>query len=584
MGTNDAGARTRAPRPSLGVVAASLALLAAVVGYAVSDTWWVDRVCYDGTLLCAAVLAWVGAERGPRAGRTVPRLVALGISLSALGDFTWDLLDRLGLPTDVTVADPMWMSSYVALAGAVWLVIVRSRSDRGRDPAFVVDVLTVVVVSVLVFWRFAVGAILGQEGLGPLAKVVWASYPVLDAVLLAVVARALLSPRARSALGTTFALGVSVWLLSDTGSLVTSYEGLWRVVIDAGWMVAPVLMARSAWRSHPDPNLGAVGDTGLDVLQEKVRGWRASLGIAVVPLLVPSALEVSSDMLHAESHPWALALGSVLLVALALVRTALLMSSEERHVRELVAARDAALEASLAKSLFVATMSHEFRTPLTTLVGSLDMVRDTTLDDDQRFLVERMDRASTRLRALVEDVLDFSAIEAGRLHVDEQPFDLHRMLDDLLDDYRSVADRSGVGLSWHRDAGVPCQVVGDVVRLQQVLGNLLDNAFKFTPSGSIALRVATVRTSPERPEIVFSVSDTGIGIPADRLEAVFESFTQVDGSTTRPYEGSGLGLTIARRLAEAMGGTLQVTSEPGRGSTFEATLPLRPVPAAPVPR
>ena len=141
-----APARRRLPRWSRGEVVAAAALVVAVVVYAVSDTYWVERVCYDGTLLCAAAVAWLGAERGPRSGRTVPRLIALGVSLSALGDFTWDLLDAFGLPTDVSVADPMWMASYLALAGAVWLVLARSRPDRGRDPAFVIDVLTVVAV------------------------------------------------------------------------------------------------------------------------------------------------------------------------------------------------------------------------------------------------------------------------------------------------------------------------------------------------------------------------------------------------------------------------------------------------------
>lgn len=573
----------RLPLPSRREAVAALGLVVAIVAYAVSDTYWVERVCYDGTLLVAAAVAWAGAERGPRSGRTVPRLIAVGVSLSALGDFTWDLLDAFGRPTDVSVADPMWMASYVALVGAVWLVLARSRPDRGRDPAFVVDVLTVVVVCVLVFWRIAVGSILGEEGLGAFATVVWSSYPVLDGVLLALVARALMSARARRAVDGTFALGVVVWLLSDTGAIVTPYEGLWQVAVDAGWMVAPVLMARSTWHTHAGPDEATPEGTELEVLQERVRGWRVSLGIAVVPLLVPPALDVAGELRHDQSHPWALALGSILLVALALARTALLMSSEERHVHELVEARDAALEASRTKSMFVATMSHEFRTPLTTLVGAMDMVRDTDLDEDQRFMVERMERASTRLRSLVEDVLDFSVIEAGCLHLAEKPFDLHRLLDDLLDDYRTVADRAGVGLSWHRDAGVPQQVVGDAMRLQQVLGNLLDNAFKFTPDGSVALRVATVRSASVAPEVVFSVSDTGIGIPADRIEAVFESFTQVDGSTTRPYEGSGLGLTIARRLAEVMGGTLQVTSEVGRGSTFEVTVPLRRV-VMPAPR
>lgn len=555
-------------RPTRGEVLVGLALALAVVVYAVNDTYLLDRVCYNGTLVAAGIGAWIGAERAPRGTRLVPRLVALGVSLTALGDLIWDALDHLGYSTDVSIADPAWFSSYVALCAAVWLVLVRSRPGGRPDLDFLVDAATIVVVSVLVFWQLSVSLIVHQDDLSPFAKTVWSAYPVADAVLLGLVIRALLSPRARGSIDVTFATGVVVWLVADTGPLVLAYEGVVALAIDTGWMVAPVLLARAAWR------VGAPVD---DVDAPPRHGWRASLLIAIAPLGVPPVLELVGHARGGTGHPWAFAAGSAALLGLALVRTARLLRSEERHVRELVEARDAALEASRAKSMFVATMSHEIRTPLTTLVGTMEMLGEGPLDEEQTFLVDRMGRATARLRSLVEDVLDFSVIEAGRLALDDQPFDLHRVLDDLLDTYRPVVAAAGLRLEWHRDAHVPADVVGDAMRLQQVVGNLLDNAVKFTPSGSVGLRVATVGTEPDTGStiVLFSVTDTGVGIPVDRRAAVFESFTQADGSPTRPYEGSGLGLTISRRLVEAMGGTIEVRSTVGMGSTFEVSIPLR---------
>ncbi|UFN46785.1 sensor histidine kinase [Nocardioides okcheonensis] len=567
-GVVDRGARPRGTRLSGWEWLSAASVLTAVAVYVVGDDRVLDTLCYLGVLLAASAAAWVGAERAPEHARLVPRLIALGVSLSALGDVLWEVLDALGYSTDVSIADPAWFSSYVALCAAVWVVLVRSRPGGRADLGYLVDAATIVTVSILVFWQLGVRSVLAQDDLGTTAKLVASAYPVADAVLLALVARALLSPRARGSVGTAFAVGVVLWLLADTGPLLVPYEGAWALAVDSGWMLAPAFLALAAWRSRPGP---AQEDDDASS-----RRWRLALLIAVAPLLVPPALEVVGDLRRDDAPPWALICGTVSLLALAMVRTARLLRSEERHVRELEAARDAALEASCAKSMFVATMSHELRTPLTTLIGTMEMLQETPLDAEQAFLLERMERAGVRLRSLVEDVLDFSVIEAGRLDIAARPFDLHRTLDDLLEVYTPITEGAGLRLEWHRDADVPADVVGDPLRLQQVLGNLLDNAVKFTPSGSVGIRVATLGADPGLETLVlFSVTDTGIGIPADRLAAVFESFTQVDGSPTRPYEGSGLGLTISRRLVQAMGGTLEVRSTPGEGSTFEVTVPLR---------
>jgi len=258
-----------------------------------------------------------------------------------------------------------------------------------------------------------------------------------------------------------------------------------------------------------------------------------------------------------------------------MVRTARLMRSEARAHREMQRARDAALEASHAKSMFLATMSHEIRTPPTLVLGVAELLAETPLDEEQRMLLTRMRRSGDVLAGLVDDVLDFSRIEAGRVDLTPVPVDLSGVVVHLLDTYAPRAARAGIRLEHGMHPDAPVTVVADRGRLLQVLGNLLDNATKFTQQGSVRLDVRPAADDPGTVELV--VSDTGIGICAADLPTVFESFRQVDGSTTRRYGGTGLGLAICRQLVLAMGGDLAVTSEPGVGSTFVVRLPCGPV-------
>ncbi len=222
-------------------------------------------------------------------------------------------------------------------------------------------------------------------------------------------------------------------------------------------------------------------------------------------------------------------------------------------------------------------MSHEIRTPLTTVLATAEIFEDTDLDPIQTVLVEKMHRQGALLKALVEQILDFSRIEAGEVVLTSAPFDLRAMVADAADVYLPRAEALGLRFATQVDRGVPDVVVGDSGRVFQVLTNLLDNALKFTHEGSVALEVAL--GSGDVVEV--RVSDTGIGIPEGDQAAVFEVFNQVDGSTTRRYEGTGLGLAICRQLTDLMGGSISLVSEPGVGSTFTVTLPLAvPAPSA----
>ena len=542
------------------VVGALVAL--AVLAYALNDDPLLDTVLYVGVFVVAAAVAWVAAARAPAAQRLIGRLIAAGLTLTALGDTLWEVLDALGRGTDVSVADPPWFASYVVLCIALSVVLRRSGAGR-HDLDFTIDAVTIVVVSILVLWGTAIHTIVADESLPVHVRAVWAAYPVADAVLLALVVRVLTSRAARRWLDPSFAAGAGLWLAADIAYLHPAGSTA-ELLMDVCWMLAPVLIARSVVRLREVPAAApSTPGRGRPVRQ---------LAVAIGPLLVPPALELLADMRDQQHHLVALIIGSTTLTALAFLRMARLVRSEERTARELEAARDAALEASRAKSMFLATMSHEIRTPLTMVLGAGEILEDTPLDDLQREMVQRMRRSGQSLRSLVDDVLDFSRIEAGQLAVARVPVDLDTLLDSLDERCRPRAEAVGIAYASALDDAVPRRLVGDPERLFQVLGNLLDNAVKFTHEGGVTL---DVRRRPGG-QVAFTVSDTGIGIAEDDLEVVFESFTQVDGSTTRRYGGAGLGLAIARQLTTLMGGTLEVTSAVGTGSVFEVRLPLQP--------
>ncbi len=327
------------------------------------------------------------------------------------------------------------------------------------------------------------------------------------------------------------------------------------------------------------PYLGCVPLSAAFLLDRRSTLLWSLAAAALVAAVEFASTRIAPDVLFSSAVKAVTYMGAVLAIgAIAYAHESInvaLRKAQRAYERELAIARDEALAASRAKSDFLATMSHEIRTPLNGVLGMADLLHETPLTDAQREFVHTLRSSGTLLMTLLNDLLDFSKIEAGRVELERAPFELRAMIRRSHALYLAHAQRKGLRLEVDVDPALPEWVAGDSVRLTQVLLNLVGNAVKFTNEGSVTLRLEALEaTSEDRVRVRFSVRDTGIGMSDAVRERLFQPFSQGDGSTTRRFGGTGLGLFICKRLVELMGSTFEVESAPNEGSTFAFTLEL----------
>ena len=495
----------------------------------------------------------------------------------------------------------------LALIGAASLALRVRMSERLRVASTVAFVSGIYVTSAIA------GSLRGGMSTQPITDLAiafatattlpWGPWPQLASVTVAVLAIALgdyavhgtlagTSPHMAAGLGVAFL--VSVYIAHQLAryrrerdaaeAAVRRNEERFRSLIERGSDVITILDAEGVIRYESPSIERRLGHRAEDLLgarasryvhPEDLRAVTAAFGRALDGHAVSvecraarrdgSWCDVEAVFTNLLDHP---AVGGIVVNWRDIGERTRAEEERARYVHELARARDQALASTRAKSMFLANMSHEVRTPMNVIIGMTDMVLDTDLGSEQRANLERVRAAAIGLLAIINDILDASKIEAGKLTIEAVDMDLRRTLVEAAGLLIPAARAKGLSLTCVIEPDVPAQVKGDPVRVRQTLVNLVGNAVKFTDRGAITVEARVLRRASSHVVVRVSVMDTGIGIPPERQAGLFESFAQGDDSTTRVYGGTGLGLAICRQLVTLMGGHMGLESQPGRGSTF----------------
>jgi signal transduction histidine kinase len=549
-----------------------------------SSTLW-GAMAFDVAAALAAVAIVAGVIIYRPAKRGAWLLIAAGIGSFAAGEITWDLYwFALEQDPSPSAADGFYLAGYPLLAAGVWGLGRVPGVGRAHSRASAIDTAIIMVSVSVAIWVFLVAPSSGDATWPVLDRVISAAYPVMDILLLTLLVRLLLLPGAATVAIYLLAAGVSLNIAGDLAYLGVQVAGSSWDTTPLGilWLSAYISIAGAAL--HPSMATDVLPTSAATPALTR----RRLAALAAASAAAPAVLALDALSGGVQNVP-AIVIGAALLAFLVLARLAGLVRELERSVEEREALheseRAALREAESAQRLlldqndrlreldrmkdeFVALVSHELRTPLTSITGYLELVLDDPeLSPDHRRFLDVVDRNSARLLRLVSDLLLVAQIESGKLTLDLEEVDLAGLARDAAEGLRPVADARDIDL--RLEAGPVSTLMGDPARLGQLLDNLVSNAVKFTePGGRVVVALGAAGE-----DIVLAVSDDGIGIPAAEQRRLFDRFFRASTAQERAIEGTGLGLTIVNAIVRAHGGTIEVTSEEGEGTTFRVRLP-----------